>query len=104
MAWGGLASLAVPLLWTFAADPAFPKNPHTFMTGVLSAVGGGIARDAQQQIAAFFASETIPGMTPTVIDPDPSPIPNPAGGPPLLVNVFEVPIVPPLPETLNFIF
>ena len=22
MAWGGLASLAVPLLWTFAADPA----------------------------------------------------------------------------------
>ena len=87
----------------FAANPAIPKNPHTFMTGVLSPVGGGIALDAQLQIASFFASETAPGITPTVIDPDPSPIPNPAGGPPLLVNVFEVPIVLPLPETLNFI-
>ncbi len=87
----------------FATNPAIPKNPHTFMTGVLSPVGGGIARDAQQQIAAFFASETLPGITPTVIDPDPSPIPNPLGGPPLLVNVFEVPIAGPLPEILNFI-
>ena len=87
----------------FAANPAIPKNPHTFMTGVLSAVGGGIAFNAQLQIAAFFASEVVPGITPVTIDPDPSSIPNPAGGPPLLVNVFEVPIVPPLPETLSFI-
>jgi hypothetical protein len=89
----------------FAANGAIPKNPHTFMTGVLSTVGGGIARDAQLQIATFFASETTPGTTPTVLDPDPSPIPNPAApaGPPLLVNVFEVPIVPPLPEGLSFI-
>jgi hypothetical protein len=89
----------------FAANPAIPRNPHTFMTGVLSPVGGGIALDAQLQIAAFFASEAFPGMTPTVIDPDPSAIPDPAApaGPPLLVNVFEVPIVPPLPEGLNFI-
>jgi hypothetical protein len=87
----------------FAANPAIPKNPHTFLTGVLSPVGAGIALDAQSQIAAFFASETAPGVTPIVIDPDPSPIPNPVPGPPLLVNVFEVPIVLPLPETLSFI-
>jgi len=89
----------------FAANTAIPKNPHTFMTGVLSPVGGGIAFDAQLQIATFFASETSPGVTPTVIDPDPSPIPNPAApaDPPLLVNVFEVPVVLPLPETLSFI-
>jgi hypothetical protein len=89
----------------FAANPAIPKNPHTFMTGVLSPIGGGIALDAQLQIATFFASETVPGITPIVIDPDPSPIPDPAApaGPPFLVSVFEVPIVPPLPETLSFI-
>src|SRR5262249_50854230 len=88
----------------FAANGAISKNPHTFMTGVLSLVGSGIARDAQLQIATFFASETMPGAPLTVLDPDPSPIPNPVPPPPLLsVNVFEVPIVLPLPEALNFI-
>lgn len=72
----------------FALNPAVPKNPHTFLTGVLGAATAGIARAAQQQIATFFTRETV-------IDPDSLglfPIP-----------VFEVPIVPPLPEDLNFI-
>ncbi len=71
----------------FAANPATPKNPHTFLTNVAS---GGlapiIALQAQAQIATFFASDGA-----TVIDPD-------GAGP-----FFEVPIVPPLPEETNFI-
>jgi hypothetical protein len=80
--------------WTFyrndlanAANPATPKNPHTFLTNI---VGGGLAPtvaiEAQTQIAIFFASDGA-----AVIDPD-------GAGP-----LFEVPIVPPLPETVNFI-
>jgi len=68
----------------FAANPAVPKNPHTFLTNIGSAATAGIAVGAQQQIAVFFT-------TGAVIDPD-------GAGP-----IFEVPIVPPLPETLNFI-
>ncbi|MGA8514886.1 MAG: Ig-like domain-containing protein [Burkholderiaceae bacterium] len=63
-----------------------PKNPHTFLTniGIPASVPYAIA--AQSQIAAFFASNGL-----LTIDPDgPSPI-------------FEVPIVLPLPEGLNFI-
>jgi hypothetical protein len=45
-----------------------------------------VAAGAQRQIATFFASNGV-----TVIDPDD------AGA------LFEVPIVLPLPETLNFI-
>jgi hypothetical protein len=70
----------------FAATPGIPKNPHTFLTniGIAAAVPYAIA--AQSQIAAFFASNGL-----LTIDPDgPSPI-------------FEVPIVLPLPEGLNFI-
>jgi hypothetical protein len=70
----------------YAANNAVPKNPHTFLTniGVASVAPFSIA--AQTQIAIFFASHGA-----TVIDPDgPGPI-------------FEVPIVLPLPETLNFI-
>ena len=79
----------------FAANPAIPKNPHTFLTGVLGAATAGIALEAQQQIATFFASEVVPGITPTVIDPDALGL--------FPVAVFEVPAVLPLPETLNFI-
>ena len=79
----------------FAANPAIPKNPHTFLTGVLGAATAGIALEAQQQIATFFASEVVPGFTPTVIDPDALGL--------FPVAVFEVPVVLPLPETLNFI-
>jgi len=68
----------------FAANPAVPKNPHTFLTNIGSAATAAIAVGAQQQIAVFFS-------TGAVIDPDgPGPI-------------FEVPIAGPLPETLNFI-
>ena len=79
----------------FAANPAIPKNPHTFLTGVLGAATAGIALEAQQQIATFFASEVVPGFPPTVIDPDALGL--------FPVAVFEVPVVLPLPETLNFI-
>jgi len=79
----------------FAANPSIPKNPHTFLTGVLSPVTFGVAREGQEQIATFFASETVPGITPLVIDPDALGL--------FPVAVFEVPIVLPLPEGLNFI-
>jgi len=71
----------------FAANAATPKNPHTFLTNI---AGGGLAPSvaigAQTQIATFFASRGV-----TLIDPD-------GAGP-----LFEVPVVLPLPETLNFI-
>ena len=69
----------------FALNPAVPKNPHTFLTNVANA-DALFAIGAQQQIAIFFASNGV-----VVIDPD-------GAGP-----IFEVPIVGPLPETLNFI-
>jgi hypothetical protein len=70
----------------FAANPATPKNPHTFLSNVANAAVGPLALAAQQQIAVFFASRGA-----TVVDPD-------GAGP-----LFEVPIVTPLPETLNFL-
>jgi hypothetical protein len=71
----------------FAANPLTPKNPHTFLTGLAApGLGPAIAFGAQTQIATFFASNGV-----TVIDPD-------GAGP-----LFEVPVVLPLPETLNFI-
>ena len=72
------------LAW--AANNAMPKNPHTFLTNIGSAAAAGYAVGAQSQIAAFFASHGV-----TVIDPD-------GAGP-----YFEVPVVMPLPEGLNFI-
>lgn len=69
-----------------AANPAVPKNPHTFLTGLASPAGPTIAVLAQTQIAEFFRSGGS-----LVIDPDgPGPL-------------FEVPLVPPLPEGLNFL-
>jgi fermentation-respiration switch protein FrsA (DUF1100 family) len=68
----------------FAANPATPKNPHTFLTRINVPAVAGFALAAQQQIAVFFASDGI-----IIADP----------GPPF----FEVPIVPPLPEDLAFI-
>jgi hypothetical protein len=70
----------------FAANPATPKNPHTFLTNVGVAVVAAFAVGAQHQIGVFFATDGA--MT---IDPDgPGPF-------------FEVPIAGALPETLNFI-
>ena len=70
----------------FAANPLVPKNPHTFLTGLASPAGPTIAVLGQVQIAEFFRSHGS-----LVIDPDgPGPL-------------FEVPLVLPLPEALNFI-
>jgi hypothetical protein len=79
----------------FALNPAIPKNPHGFLTGLFGAATSGIALAAQRQIAVFFASEAVPGLAPIVIDPDVLGL--------FPIEVFEVPVVPPLPETLNFI-
>jgi hypothetical protein len=81
----------------FDADPAnVSKNPHTFLTRIIPLVFGGftpdvitIALEAQQQIAAFFASDGS-----TVSDPDGT------------AMIFETPISKaerPLLEQLNFI-
>jgi len=76
----------------FAMDPAVvPKDPHAFLffnnvPFSSSPLLLGIALGAQAQMAEFFASDGT-----LVIDPD-GPMP-----------LFEVPIVPPLPEELNFI-
>jgi hypothetical protein len=69
----------------FAANPTFPKNPHTFLTNLLGAPGV-VAVEAQSQIGIFFATDGA-----LTIDPDgPGPL-------------FEVPIAGPLPEDLGFI-
>ncbi|TFW05286.1 hypothetical protein E4K72_11540, partial [Oxalobacteraceae bacterium OM1] len=70
----------------YQANNAVPKNPHTFLTNIASPAAAPYAIAAQQQIATFFASGGA-----TVIDPD-------GAGP-----FFEVPVVPPLPESVNFI-
>ena len=73
----------------FAADPTFPKNPHTFLTRLpgLSTPGAGVvALAAQDQIAQFFASGGA-----VVVDPD-------GAGP-----LFETPIVGAPPEDLAYI-
>jgi hypothetical protein len=71
----------------YAANPAVGKNPHTFLTSIGNPAAAPYAVAAQQQIAAFLASNGT-----VLIDPDG------AAGP-----FFEVPIAGPLPETLNFI-
>lgn len=70
----------------YGLDPAVGKNPHVFLTNIGNAAAAAYAVGAQTQIAMFFAS-----FGTAVIDPD-------AAGP-----FFEVPIVGPLPEALNFI-
>jgi hypothetical protein len=70
----------------FAASPGIPKNPHIFLTNIAIPASVPYAIAAQQQIAAFFASNGV-----VTIDPDgPAPF-------------FEVPVGLPLPETLSFI-
>jgi hypothetical protein len=66
------------------AGAASVANPHTFLTNITGATAAN-AFAAQAQIATFFATDGS-----LTIDPD-------GGG-----AVFEVPIVPPLPEGLNF--
>ncbi len=69
-----------------ATGGAIPKNPHTFLTNIGIPAAAPLAVAAQTQIAVFFASDG--GQ---VIDPD-------GTGP-----LFEMPIAPPLPESLNFL-
>lgn len=70
----------------FVASPGVPKNPHTFLTNIGIPASAPYAIAAQQQIAAFFASNGA-----LTIDPD---------GPGAF---FETPVVLPLPESLSFI-
>jgi hypothetical protein len=75
------------LAW--AADPTFPKNPHTFLTrvpGLAPAGAAAVAIAGQDQIAQFFASDGA-----AVVDPD-------AGGP-----LFETPLSVPPWEDLAYI-
>lgn len=69
-----------------ATGGAIPKNPHTFLTNISIPAAAPLAVAAQTQIALFFQS----GGTLT-IDPD-------GDG-----ALFEMPIVGPLPETLNYL-
>jgi len=71
----------------FAEDPGVPKNPHNFMTSIGSTnpLVRAIARGAQEQIAIFLASDGT-----VTAHPEPA-------------RFFELPIVLPLPERLNFI-
>jgi Big-like domain-containing protein len=73
----------------FAADPTFPKNPHTFLTrlpGLAPPAAAAVAIAAQEQIAVFLASGGA-----TVIDPD-------GAGP-----LFETPLSVPPWEDLAYI-
>ena len=68
------------------ANPALPRNPHSFLAAVANPALSPFALAAQSQIATFFASDGA-----TVVDPD-------EGGP-----LFETPMVGPPPEDLAFI-
>ena len=73
----------------FAADPTFPKNPHTFLTrlpGLAAPGAAAVALAAQDQIAQFFASSGA-----VVVDPD-------GAGP-----LFETPMAGPPAEDLAYI-
>ena len=86
---GNLADRAVLYRHDLAypQDPSMPKNPHTFAGSPTnpSLLYRTVARAAQDQIAAFLASEGT-----VLIHPEPA-------------YLFEVPITSPLLEALNFI-
>jgi hypothetical protein len=69
-----------------AQDPTFPTNPHAFLTRIADpGLSGTVARQAQEQIATFLASDGR-----VTIDPD-------GAGP-----LFETPPAGPLSEGLDF--
>ena len=70
----------------FVADPTIPKDPHGFLVSFFNLGVTTISLQAQEQMAFFLASDGA-----VAVDPD-------GEG-----ALFEVPIVGPLPETLNFI-
>jgi hypothetical protein len=69
-----------------AANPAVPKDPHTFLGGLGTPATAGFAKASQTQIAVFFASDGV-----TVMDPD-------GAG-----TLFETPVVGALPERTNLL-
>jgi hypothetical protein len=69
----------------FAENPTLPRQPHGFMIRIDIPAFREIALQAQAQIAVFFASDGT-----EIIHPEPA-------------RFFEVPIVLPLPEALNYI-
>lgn len=70
----------------FAEDPTVLKDPHTFLSlFTRGGIAGQIARGGQMQVALFLASNGS-----VVIHPEPA-------------RFFEVPILLPLPEDLNYI-
>jgi Bacterial virulence factor lipase N-terminal len=74
-------------------NPGGNLYPHGFTSDISSSnpTVKAIALKAQHQIATFFASDGT-----EVIDPDED------APPALVVPIFEVPIVPPLPEETNY--
>jgi hypothetical protein len=70
-----------------AEDPMIPTNPHPALISPthVRPLFAAVARGYQEQIATFFESGGS-----EIIHPEPA-------------RFFEVPIVPPLPEDLNFI-
>jgi len=66
-------------------NPSVPKNPHPYFNQITVPSLVSIARGAQEQVATLFDSD---GQV--VIHPTPT-------------QYFEVPIIPPLPEELDFI-
>ncbi len=71
----------------FAENRALPKNPHGFMVSTDIVVFRPISLFAQEQIGVFFETDGA-----VIIPPDPA-----------RARFFEVPIIVPLPEALNFI-
>ena len=86
----------------FSLNPKLADWPHLFLITVQVNLIGvrEVALGAQQQIASFFASNGS-----LVIDPDPIKVINDCNlaTPPTEVFAFEVPIIPPLPEGLNYL-
>ncbi len=87
----------------YAADRTLPKDGHVFLTRTYlqsnpalsfcnPPSGRPIALAGQQQIAVFFVTDGAVNIDPDTMTPPLAAIP-----------VFEVPIVPPLPEDLGFI-
>ena len=75
----------------YAANPAIPLNPHSFMLDISTAANLPVAIAAQSQIVGFLASGGA-------VIPDPNSQLTPASGVP---NLFERPAT--LPESLNYL-
>jgi len=69
-----------------AANPALPKDPHGFLTAIANPVTRPYAMAAQRQVAEFLSSNGT-----RTVDPDGE------------QGIFEVPLLGPLPDALNYI-